>query len=119
MQPRRFLLFLLVVLLSGCSKNSEPDATASRKADPVRGRRIYVANCTTCHNADPAKEGSIGPAIQGSSQTLLQAKILTGRYPHGYTPKRKTSSMPLYTYLKSDIHHLAAYLATEAKKPSS
>jgi len=115
----RYLFFFLVLLLSGCSKRSEPDSLASQKADPVRGRRIYIGNCVVCHNIDPSKDGSLGPAIQGSSEILLQAKVLTGKYPPGHSPKRKTLSMPLYSYLKSDIRHLEAYLATDSGKPAS
>ena len=50
---------------------------------------------------------------------LLEAKVLTGKYPPGHTPKQKTQAMPLYSYLKSEIRHLEAYLATDSGKPSS
>lgn len=70
-----------------------------------------------CHNINPSKDGSIGPAIQGSSQTLLEAKVLAGKYPPGHSAKRKTLAMPLYSYLKADIRHLAAYLAGDLSTP--
>jgi len=119
MQTRRYLFLFLVFLLSGCSKRSEPISAVSQKGDPVKGRRLYLANCVACHNIDPSKDGSLGPAIQGSSQTLLEAKVLTGKYPPGHNPKRKTLVMPLHSYLKPDIRHLEAYLATDSGKPSS
>ena len=31
------------------------------------GRATYMSVCIACHNADPAKEGGLGPAIAGSS----------------------------------------------------
>lgn len=107
----------LAFFLNACTEKSETKTEAAKGADPARGRRVYLANCIACHAFDPAKDGSIGPAVHGASESLLQVKILTGRYPAGYTPKRKTQAMPLYSYLKSEIRHLAAFLA-ESGKPS-
>ncbi|MFQ5917783.1 MAG: cytochrome C, partial [Candidatus Binatia bacterium] len=66
--------------------------------------------CLACHNRDPAKNGPTGPPIKGSSEALLQARILHKRYPPGYVPKRKSNAMPAYTHLKKVIPDLAAFL---------
>jgi mono/diheme cytochrome c family protein len=105
-----FLLFLLTLFFSSCGKESDRSADTATKGDPARGRQIYAANCVTCHNMDPSKDGSIGPAIKGASQDLLEAKIFRATYPPGYIPKRKTNAMPAQPYLKSAIPDLAAYL---------
>lgn len=91
------------VLLAGCADGG---------GDPlaVRGRQVYLAQCIQCHNADPALDGPVGPAVTGSSGALLEAKILRGEYPPGYTPKRPTRVMPPQTALAPDIPALAAYL---------
>lgn len=104
-----WILFLLIVV-SACARETKTDTKTARAVDPARGRRIYLANCTACHNADPSADGTIGPAIKGSSQALLEAKVLDGKYPPGYVPRRKTISMPNYSYLKSEVPHLAAFL---------
>ena len=78
--------------------------------DAAKGKDAYVANCTSCHNRDPSKVGSTGPAITGSSPALLEAKILRRSYPPGYVPKRKSTAMPEYLRLKQAIPHFAAYL---------
>jgi mono/diheme cytochrome c family protein len=75
-----------------------------------RGRRAYVANCIACHNADPAKEGTLGPAIAGSSKALVEARVMRAEYPPGYTPKRDSNLMPAQPFLKKDVPDLAAYL---------
>ena len=80
------------------------------------GRRAYVANCTACHNPDPAKDGTLGPALAGSSLALVEARVLRAEYPPGYTPKRPSQLMPAQPYLKSEVPNLAAYLESIAPK---
>ena len=85
-------------------------------ADPVEaGRKAYVANCTVCHNQDPTKDGSVGPAIAGSSVELVEARVLRAEYPPGYTPKRDSHLMPAQPFLKADVPALAAYLGSLAR----
>jgi mono/diheme cytochrome c family protein len=93
-------------VLAACS-----DPAASR-LDPAaaRGRQVYLAQCTACHATDPAQGGPLGPAVKGSSQALLEARILRGGYPPGYRPKRPTSVMQPMPQLASQIADLAAYL---------
>jgi mono/diheme cytochrome c family protein len=82
-----------------------------------RGRRAYVANCLACHNADPAKEGTLGPAVAGSSLALVEARVMRAEYPPGYTPKRPSALMPPQPFLKAEIPDLAAYLQSVAPQP--
>ena len=80
--------------------------------DPIlRGRQAYLANCTACHHTDPALDGTMGPAVAGASRELLEARLLRGEYPPGYTPRRETSFMQPLPYLRDQIDDLAAYLA--------
>jgi len=99
----RVAVVLVVTALVGCSPSS---------SDPVaeRGRHVYLAQCTQCHAADPSQNGPVGPAVRGSSPELLEARILKGSYPAGYTPKRSTSVMPPQPALAPEIPALAAYL---------
>jgi mono/diheme cytochrome c family protein len=99
------------VVLGAVSLACQP----STKESPVElGRRVYVANCTACHNPDPAKEGTLGPAVAGSSRALVEARVLRAEYPPGYTPKRPSQLMPAQPFLKSDLPNLAAYLESLA-----
>ncbi len=82
-------------------------------SDPVeQGRRVYVANCTACHNTDPGVDGNLGPAVAGSSTELLEARVLRASYPPGYTPKRDTGLMTALPFLEPQIPALTAYLAS-------
>jgi mono/diheme cytochrome c family protein len=105
---------LLVLVAASCSDGS------GGAADPLvaRGETVYLSVCTACHNADPTKDGSLGPANAGASQELLEAKLLRGEYPPGYTPKRDSNVMPRFENLKDDIPALAAFLAA-AEKPAA
>jgi mono/diheme cytochrome c family protein len=98
---------MLPFLLFACTK-SDPVAPADPLAD--RGRSVYQAQCTACHSPDPAQPGALGPAVKGSSRELLEARVLRGEYPAGYTPKRTTTLMVPLPQLAGDLEALAAYL---------
>jgi mono/diheme cytochrome c family protein len=88
--------------LTGCEQGLSPSAE--------RGRQVFLAQCATCHGPDPAQAGPIGPAVKGSSRELLEAKVLHGTYPPGYTPKRSTKVMVPMPALAGEIGALADYL---------
>jgi len=87
---------------------------AKETGDPAiaRGKQIYRNICLVCHNADPAEAGALGPAIVDASRELLEAKVLRGEYPAGYTPQRNTEQMPRFEYLKANLDDIEAYLAS-------
>ena len=83
--------------------------------DPVaRGESVYRANCTICHALDPARDGTVGPAVAGASAELLEARIVRAEYPPGYRPKRETRLMPPLPFLAAEVPALAAYLNAPA-----
>ena len=107
MLGRRALAVIPVVAaLVGCSNQSG----GSLSPEAERGRQVYVANCTSCHATDPAQNGPLGPAVQGSSRELLEARILHGSYPPGYTPKRPSAIMQPMPQLAGSLDDLAAFL---------
>jgi mono/diheme cytochrome c family protein len=101
--PALIAALTLVGAVGGCA---EPNA------DPgvERGRRVYLAQCIACHNADPSKDGAVGPPVKGASRELLEAKVVKGAYPPGYAPKRRTAIMPPQPALARDISDLATFL---------
>jgi mono/diheme cytochrome c family protein len=102
MRSKVSFVALLVLLLTACGQNGN-DAAG-------RGKQVYLTECIACHNMDPARDGVLGPAIKGASQELLEAKVLRGAYPPGYTPKRATALMPPIPKLAPQIANLAAFL---------
>ena len=83
------------------------------------GKQYYAANCTACHNIDPAREGTVGPAVAGSSLELVRARVLKAEYPPGYKPKRDSHLMPAQPFLASEVNDIAAYLSSLPAPPAS
>ena len=120
---RLFFAFLLIMLFSSCEKKSikqeeaesEPDQkklnnTIVLTTDIEKGRMIYFANCVSCHNNNPKKPGSIGPEVYGASIDVLAQKIVFGKSPDNYSPKRTSKIMPLMPHLKKEISNLHAFI---------
>lgn len=104
---------LLVIVLgtaacavAGCSDSGSGPQNPSAE----RGRQVYQANCTACHNANPALPGALGPDLKGTSRDLLEAKVVRGQYPAGYRPKRPTAIMPPQPALAADVPALSDFL---------
>ena len=107
-------LLALLASLVACSNQAAQDLSEAAR----RGQRTYQNVCLACHHANPTRDGTLGPAIAGSSVELLEAKVLRGQYPPGYAPKRTTKVMPPFTYLRDKLPDLATYLA-EVEAPGS
>jgi len=91
-------------------EDDRKNETITLTMDHVKGKVVYNANCVSCHNNDPKKQGSIDPQIYGSSKELLSKKINYGKYPKNYRPKRSKKVMPLMPHLDKEIKNLDAFL---------
>ena len=118
---RLFFALLLIMLVSNCEKKSiEQEAaeadqkklnnTVALTTDIEKGRMVYFANCVSCHNNNPKKPGSIGPEVYGASIDVLTQKIVFGKYPENYRPKRTSKIMPLMPHLNKEISNLHAFI---------
>jgi mono/diheme cytochrome c family protein len=136
---RLFLVLILFSLLAACEQKTPKETESALQVeskketptpssdlvkgyealtpsiDPAKGKAVYYANCTSCHNYNPKKVGSIGPDIYGSSIELLKNKVLYGKYPKNYQPKRIIGVMPLYPHLNNQISNLHAFLNSTSK----
>ncbi len=106
---RSAVVLACLLLLSACGGDSNRSNAAGDEA-ARRGREVYLSTCIACHNSDPAQDGPLGPAVKGSSRELLEAKLLHGKYPPGYTPKQNTALMLPQPHLERSIADLAAFL---------
>ena len=118
---RFFFALLLIMLLSNCEKKNikQEEAETDKKntqnsvkltTDIEKGRMVYFANCVSCHNNNPRKPGSIGPEVYGVSIDVLTQKIVSGKYPENYIPKRTSKIMPSMPHLNKEISNLHAFI---------
>lgn len=107
---RKALFVLTMLAFAGCKKPETANLSPDEQIK-ANGRKIYIANCIACHSADTDQEGSVGPALRGSTFEILKEKLLHGRYPEGYKGKRPISgSMPKYAFSDEEIRALEAFL---------
>ena len=118
---RLFFALLPIMLVSNCEKKSieQEEAKADQKklnntvaltTDIEKGRTVYFANCVSCHNNNPKKPGSIGPEIYGVPIDVLTQKIVSGKYPENYRPKKPSKIMSSMPNLKNEISNLHAFI---------
>ena len=118
---RLFFVLLLMALVSNCEnkslKQEEAEVGKNNQKNSVeltndieKGRTVYFANCVSCHNNNPKKPGSIGPVVYGVPIDVLTQKIVSGKYPENYRPKRTSKIMPLMPHLNSEISNLYAFI---------
>jgi mono/diheme cytochrome c family protein len=115
-----FVAVACALAVAGCTKkSSETAAPVEMTVEQLsqRGRTVYLSNCTACHNVDPAQDGAVGPAVFGSSQELLEARLVRAEYPAGYKPKRDTRSMLALPHLEKEIPGLTAFLGGASGTP--
>ena len=118
---RLFFVLLLMALVSNCEnkslKHEEAEVDKNNQKNNVvltndieKGRMVYFANCVSCHNNNPKKPGSIGPVVYLVPIDVLTQKIVSGKYPENYRPKRTSKIMPLMPHLNSEISNLYAFI---------
>ena len=104
--PIRLAVSTALLALASCSGGD----TGVPDTPVARGESTYKHVCIACHAANPSEDGSLGPAIAGSSRELIEARVVHASYPEGYEPKRNTQAMPKLPHLAGAVDDLAAYL---------
>ena len=115
MQRNRILATAALVAILGTAVGTmacgQQDGAAPRLSEAAqRGKAVYNGVCIACHNANPALDGSLGPANAHASRELVQAKVVRGEYPPGYVPKRTSRAMPAFPHLADKVDDLTAWL---------
>ena len=124
----RFLFPSILVLITGISLNNcasfqafqtagngSPEEIKALISDGFdlqevdwRGWNLFME--AAAHNNNPKKHGSIGPELYGVPIEVLMQKIVSGKYPENYIPKRKSKIMPLMPHLTKKISNLHAFI---------
>ncbi len=60
-------------------EDDRKNETITLTMNPVKWQVVYNAQCVSCHNNDPKKQGSIGPQTYGYSKELLSKNIFLAK----------------------------------------
>ncbi len=101
-----FVAACVLQLMTACGKKQ----SAGGDPEVEAGRGLYLAHCIACHNVNPALDGSLGPSLKGSALELVQARVMRGEYPPGYTPKRTTKIMVKLPLTEEDVGKIHKFL---------
>lgn len=74
-----------------------------------KGAQLFRIHCAACHGLR-GQGGSMCPPNKDASLELLKLKVLEGRYPKDYKPKKGSRVMPKFPFLKNDIENIFEYL---------
>ncbi len=110
------LLALMLVgvgyaVLSPSAAQADPLSNASAE----EGRRLFVANCATCHGLD-AQGGDYGPSLAGVGAAAVHFQVTTGRMPMAANGPQAPIKAPQLT--EDQALDLAAYIAELGPGPS-
>ncbi len=112
------VLVLLGLLVTGALyaafAPSQADAAAAPNSDVVAGRKLFLANCSTCHglNAEGLKNA---PALIGVGEAAVDFQVGTGRMPLAATGPQAPKSQRLLS--DEETKQLAAYIGSLGSGP--
>ncbi len=122
------LLLLLGLLLTGTAyaalapKPAQAAGTVSSAEDVDQGKRLFAANCATCHglNAEGKKSGTgdqiVGPALAGVGAAAVDFQMGTGRMPMAAPGVQAGRNHVLFT--EEQISQIGSYIASLGAGPS-
>lgn len=80
---------------------------AQSKPDVAAGKKIFTANCSTCHGATGV-EGGVGPSLRDETQRKSYPQIVAWiKNPQPPMPKLYPSPLSA-----TDVNNVAAYVAS-------
>ena len=115
------LLLLLGLFVTGTAYSAvaPKEATASvASADSVaNGKKLFVANCATCHGANGLGIDQAGPSLAGVGAASVDFQMGTGRMPMTEPGVQAKDDLQV-KFTDEEISDIAAYVATLGPGPS-
>jgi ubiquinol-cytochrome c reductase cytochrome c subunit len=101
------LALALAVLFSANAAKPAGKSASTAMGDATAGKKIFTANCSTCHGATGA-EGGVGPSLKNETKRKNYAQIVAWiKNPKPPMPKLYPSPLSA-----KDVNNVAAYVAT-------
>lgn len=95
----------------------KPAQAATATADDLTGgRKLFLANCATCHGLN-AEGSKFGPSLIGVGAAAVDFQVGTGRMPLA-APGVQAARSDTVKYTDAQIAALASYVATLGPGPS-
>jgi ubiquinol-cytochrome c reductase cytochrome c subunit len=119
---RRSPLAALIVLILGLSVTGtayaalQPSAkpgTASTTVstqDKQEGRKLFLANCASCHGTDAQGNATAGPSLVGVGAAAVDFQVSTGRMPLAAPGVQAPANRDQVNFSTEEISALAAYV---------
>lgn len=112
------VLVLLALLVTGGLYAAFAPTTASADTatneDVVEGRKLFLANCSTCHGKDAAGTDKV-PTLIGVGAASVNFQVGTGRMPMQATATQAEAKPPQMN--EQQTEQLAAYVASLGPGP--
>lgn len=115
------LLFVGLTFTGSAYAALQPSApaqqvTAEEAADDVEaGKKLFQANCATCHGTNGEGNGTAGPSLVGVGAAATQFQVGTGRMPMA-TPGVQAAPKPTL-FTQGEIDQLAAFVQSLGPGP--
>jgi ubiquinol-cytochrome c reductase cytochrome c subunit len=113
------LLVLLGLIITGAAYAAvvpgQADAATTSSSDVLAGRKLFLANCSTCHGMN-AQGRANAPSLIGVGAAAVDFQVGTGRMPLAQSGPQAPKAPVRLT--DQEISQLAAYVASLAPGPS-
>ena len=115
------LLLMLGLFVTGTAyaavapKQAQASVTASDSA--ANGKKLFVANCATCHGANGLGIDKTGPSLAGVGAASVDFQMGTGRMPMT-EPGVQAKSGGMVKFSQEEISDIAAYVASLGPGPA-
>ena len=115
------LLLMLGLFVTGTAyaamapKQAEASVTAANSA--ANGKKLFIANCATCHGANGLGIDKTGPSLAGVGAASVDFQMGTGRMPMT-EPGVQAKSGGMVKFSQDEISDIAAYVASLGPGPA-
>jgi len=119
---RRSPLAALIVLILGLSVTGSAYAALQPTAKPgtasttvstqdlEEGRKLFLANCASCHGTDAQGNDTAGPSLVGVGAAAVDFQVATGRMPLAAPGVQAPANRDAVAFSTEEISAMAAYV---------
>ena len=115
------LLLLLGLLVTGTAYSAvapkEAQASVAASDSVANGKKLFVANCATCHGANGLGIDEVGPSLAGVGAASVDFQMGTGRMPMT-EPGVQAKADGQVKFSDEEISDIAAYVASLGAGPA-